>query len=61
MNEKQIQDLAVAIATAVAKALNESKVEKAEPTPSALAKSEQDLWRQGRDIARRFNAKGGRR
>lgn len=59
MNEAQIRELATTIATAIAKALNGSKVEKAEPTPSSLAKAEEDQFAAGREAARKFNAKRG--
>ena len=59
MNDNQIQELATTIATAIVKALNGSKVEKAEPTPTSLAKAEEDQFAAGRLAARRFNTKRG--
>lgn len=57
MNDEQVKELAITIATAIAKALNGGKVAKNESTPSALAKAEQDQFEAGREAARKFNRK----
>jgi hypothetical protein len=58
MNDEQIRELAETIAAAIAKAVNESKIEKTEQ-PSALSKSEKDQFEQGRLAMRRFQKRGG--